>query len=402
MAEEKKPQNQAGSPAGITRKRALQFVILLGVVSLLSDVTYEAARSINGPYLAILGASATAVGFIAGLGELIGYSLRLVSGYISDKTRQYWLITIIGYTVNLLAVPMMALAGYWEIAAGLIILERLGKSIRTPARDVMLSHAGTQIGSGWVFGLHEAMDQIGATAGPLVVTAMLYFKGSYKAAYAVLAIPAALAILSLLTARMLYPRPDELSGAFKKVQPQGMRRAFWMYMAAVAFIAAGYADFPLIAFHLKKTAAVNQNLIPLFYAAAMLVDAGAALVFGRLFDKIGLFVIMVGVTFSLLFAPLVFLGNWLFALAGMILWGIGMGMQESVLRAAIANMVAVEKRGSAYGIFNMGYGFSWFIGSALMGILYDISVYYLVVFSVAVQLVSIFFLYRAKKIETSV
>jgi MFS family permease len=381
-------------------KRALQFVILLGFVSLFSDVTYEAARSLNGTYLAILGASATAVGIVSGLGELIGYSLRLISGYISDKTQRYWLITFIGYTINLLAVPLMALAGYWQIAAAFIIVERLGKAIRTPARDVMLSHAGSQIGSGWVFGLHEAMDQIGATTGPLVVTAILYFKGNYKAAYAVLAIPAMLALISLATARVLYPRPAELSKAFRQVHTQGMRRAFWLYIAAVAFIAAGYADFPLIAFHLKKASVVNENLIPLFYATAMIVDAGAALIVGRLFDKLGLFTIMIGVLFSFLFAPLVFLGNWIFALAGMVLWGIGMGMQESVMRAAIANMVAVEKRGSAYGIFNMGYGFSWFIGSAIMGILYDISVYYVVVFSVVIQGISIFFLYRAKKIES--
>jgi MFS family permease len=382
-------------------KRALQFAILLGFVSLFGDVTYEAARSLNGTYLAILGASATTVGFVSGLGELIGYGLRFISGYISDKTRRYWLITIIGYGINLLAVPLMALAGRWEIAVGLIIAERLGKAIRTPARDVMLSHAGSQIGSGWVFGLHEAMDQIGATAGPLLVAAILYFKGGYKTSYAVLAIPAMLALFCLFTARALYPRPAELSGAFKQVHPKGMRRTFWMYMVAVAFIAAGYADFPLIAYHLKKTAAVSENLIPLFYATAMIVDAGAALLVGRLFDKLGLFTIMVGVLFSFLFAPLVFLGNWISALVGMVLWGIGMGMQESVLRAAIANMVPIEKRGSAYGIFNMGYGFSWFLGSALMGILYDLSVYYLVIFSVAAQGVSILFLYQARKIEAT-
>ncbi len=378
-------------------KGALQFTILLGIVSLFGDMTYEAARSINGPYLAILGASATAVGFIAGLGELIGYGLRLISGYISDKTGKYWLITIFGYAINLLAVPLMALAGHWEIAASLMIMERLGKAIRTPARDVMLSHAGSQIGTGWAFGLHEAMDQIGAASGPLIVALVFYYKGGYNIAYTVLAIPAVLAMISLLIARFSYPQPAQLEGAFRKVQPEGMKRNFWLYMAAVALIAAGYADFPLIAFHFKKTAVVDENLIPLFYAVAMIADAAAALIFGKLFDRIGLFTIIIGVFFSLLFAPMVFSGNWKFAFSGMILWGIGMGMQESVLRAAIANIIPSEKRGSAYGIFNMGYGLFWFAGSAIMGILYDISVIYVIIFSVAVQIISIIFLYFAGK-----
>jgi MFS family permease len=373
------------------------FAILLGIVSLFGDMTYEGARSINGPYLAVLGASATAVGIIAGLGELIGYGLRLISGYISDKTRRYWLITIIGYAVNLFAVPLMALAGRWELAAGLMVMERLGKAIRTPARDVMLSHAGSQIGSGWAFGLHEAMDQLGAAAGPLIIVLVFYFKGGYTAGYIMLAIPAVLAMVSLMIARFSYPQPDNLEKAFRKVESHGMKRSFWLYMAGVAFIAVGYADFPLIAFHFKKSAVMDENLIPLFYAAAMISDAVAALIFGRIFDRIGLVTIMVGVFFSFLFAPMVFLGNWQFALLGMILWGVGMGMQESVLRAAIANMIPSEKRGSAYGIFNMGYGFFWFVGSALMGILYDVSISYVVIFSVVVQIFSIVFLYLAKK-----
>lgn len=383
-------------------KGALLFAVLLGIVSLFGDMTYEGARSINGPYLAFLGASATVVGVIAGLGELIGYGLRIISGYISDRTRRYWLVTIIGYAVNLLAVPFMALAGYWEMAAILIVFERLGKAIRTPARDVMLSHAGSEIGSGWVFGLHEAMDQIGAVLGPLIVAGILYFKGDYRTAYAFLTIPALLALACLFFARIKYPQPSQISGAFRIIQTKDMRKTFWIYMSAVVLIAAGYADFPLIAFHLNKVGIIDENKIPLFYTAAMLSDAGAALVFGRLFDRVGLFTVVLGVFFSLLFAPMVFLGGWKFVFLGMILWGIGMGMQESVLRAAISEMSSPEKRGSAYGIFNMGYGFFWFLGSALMGVLYDISIIYLVVFSMGIQFVSIillghFFLYGRNK-----
>lgn len=380
------------------RKQALRFAILLGVVSLFSDVTYESARSLNGPYLAMLGASATAVGIISGLGELIGYGLRLASGFLVDRTRRYWLITIAGYSVNLLVVPFMALAGRWEFAASLIILERLGKSIRTPARDVMLSHAGSSIGAGWAFGLHEAMDQIGATAGPLIVSAVLYFKSDYRLAYAFLAIPAVLALSSLLIARVSFPEPSGLSAPSRKIEAAGLKKGFWLYMAAVALIAAGYADFPLIAFHFRQAAVADEQLIPLFYAAAMLSDAAAALLLGKLFDRFGLFTVMVGVIFSIAFPPLVFLGGWKAGLLGMVFWGIGMAMQESVLRAAISTMIPLEKRGSAFGIFNTGYGISWFLGSAAMGFLYDLSVSYVVIFSMALQGASILLLVIARKI----
>jgi hypothetical protein len=175
-----------------SRATALKFVVLLGVVSLFADMTYEAARSITGPYLAVLGASATIVGVVAGFGELIGYALRLVSGYIADRTRKYWAVAILGYVINMAAVPVLALAGHWELAAFFIIAERMGKAIRTPARDAMLSHATAEMGRGWGFGLHEALDQIGAMLGPLIVVAVLHFKGGYQTSFAVLVVPAAL------------------------------------------------------------------------------------------------------------------------------------------------------------------------------------------------------------------
>ena len=373
----------------ISRRTALRFVILLGVVSLFADATYEGARSIAGPYLAILGASATIVGIVAGFGELMGYGLRSIFGYISDRTGKYWTITIIGYVVNLLAVPLLALAGRWEIAAFLIIAERFGKAIRTPARDTMLSHATAQTGRGWGFGLHEAMDQIGAMLGPAIVAAVFYFKGSYGNAFAVLLIPALLALAVLAAARLLYPRSRDFETGQIKPGRKGLSRTFWIYLAAVALVAAGFADFPLIAFHFKKASVVSEAWIPLFYAIAMGVDALAALVFGRLFDWKGIAVMAAAAIISSLFAPLVFLGGFSLALLGMALWGVGMGAQESIMRAAIADMVPADRRGSAYGLFNTGYGFFWFLGSALMGMLYDISLPSLIAFSVAAQLASV-------------
>ena len=380
-----------------TKATALKFIVLLGIVSLFADVTYEGARSINGPYLALLGASATTVGFVAGLGELIGYSLRLVSGYISDKIGRYWLITLFGYSLNMLAVPALALAGRWEIAAMLMITERIGKAIRTPARDAMLSHATKEIGRGKGFGLHEALDQIGAVLGPLTVAGVLYFREGYRTGYIVLFIPAIMAISVLVTARWLYPQPRNLEVSQPELETKGFPKKFWLYLVAVALIAAGYADFPLIAYHFKKVSVVSDTWIPLFYAIAMGVDAIAALFFGYLFDRKGISILIIASLFSMFFAPLVFLGNFSVAIIGVALWGIGMGAQESIMRAAIAEMVPIARRGTGYGIFNTGYGIFWFFGSALMGILYDISLISLIAFSVVAQLASIPLLILVKK-----
>ena len=391
------PAGSTGASGSLSRGAALKFVLLAGVVSLLADMTHEGARSVTGPFLALLGASATAVGFVAGFGELIGFALRLVSGYITDRTQRYWTITILGYVLNLLAVPLLALAGRWEIAALFMILERMGKGIRNPARDAMLSHATKEMGRGWGFGLHEAMDQIGAVLGPLLVAAVLYSKGSYRTGFAILLVPAFLALCMLLVNRFLYPNPRDLEVSVSRLEGRGFQRPFWLYLAAVALIASGYADFPLIAYHFKRASVAPDDWIPIFYAVAMGADALAALVFGRLFDRIGVPILIVSSLVSAPFALLVFTGGFHMALLGMALWGVGMGAQESVMRAAIAEMAPTDKRGTAYGIFNSSYGLAWFLGSALMGVMYDVSITSLITFSVIVQLGSVPLLILVKR-----
>lgn len=366
--------------------RSMVFVILLGLVSLCADITYEGARSITGPFLATLGASGVVVGFVSGLGELAGYALRLVSGYLSDRTRRYWLLTFIGYTVNLLAVPLLAFAGQWIVASALIVAERIGKAIRTPARDAMLAHATRQMGHGWGFGLHEAMDQVGAVLGPLAVFLTLVYRNDYRLGFAVLFVPSLMALVLLTIARAQFPRPQDLEVKVVHLETRGFSSTYWLYLAAVAVVAAGYADFPLMAFHFEKEKTVSSNHIALFYALAMGVDAVGALILGRLFDRIGFHTLMLAALISAGFAPLAFLGGRIGAIGGAILWGIGMGAQESVMRAAVAQLVAPDRRGTGFGVFQSGYGLAWFLGSALMGWLYDQSIMALVVFSVALQL----------------
>jgi predicted MFS family arabinose efflux permease len=358
-----------------TKVRALRFVILVGIMSFFADFTYEGSRAILGPYLALLGASGTAVGIVTGFGELSGYGLRLVSGRLADRTRQFWPITIFGYIVQMAAVPALALAHSWPAAAVLLILERVGKATRNPPRDVMLSHAGTQLGGlGWAFGLHEALDQFGALFGPLMVALVLARHHNYRLAFAVLLLPAVIMLALLGVARLLYPRPEDMEPHVQATSTRELPRRFWIYLGGAALVAAGFADFPLIAYHFQKSGAVSGSWVPIAYAIAMGVSGVGSLGFGRLFDRFGIGVLIPLTLVSALFAPLVFLGGFRTAFAGAAIWGLGMGVHESIMPAAVAPMVSTDRRASAYGLFTGIYGVAWFLGSALIGILYDISI----------------------------
>lgn len=386
-----------------TKVRALRFVVLVGVMSFFADFTYEGSRGILGPYLALLGASGTAVGIVTGFGELAGYGLRLVSGRLADRTRQFWPITIFGYIVQMAAVPALALAHSWPAAAVLLILERVGKATRNPPRDVMLSHAGAKLGGlGWAFGLHEALDQFGALFGPLAVALVLARHGDYRTAFAVLLLPALIMLALLGVARLLYPRPEDLEAHVPSTSTRKLPRRFWIYLAGAAFVAAGFADFPLIAYHFQKTGSVPGSWVPIFYAIAMGVSGAGSLVFGRLFDRFGIGVLIPLTLVSALFAPLVFLGGFWLALAGAAVWGLGMGVHESIMPAAVAPMVSGDRRASAYGLFTGFYGLFWFLGSSVIGILYDVSVNATAVLCLALVLAAVpFFLQvRQSKIES--
>ncbi len=358
-----------------TSRTAFRFVLLVGVLSFFADFTYEGARGILGPYLALLGASATVVGLVTGFGELLGYSLRLVSGRFADATGKFWPITIFGYVVQMASVPALAFTHTWPQAATLIILERVGKAIRNPPRDVMLSHAAGQVGGyGWVFGVHEAMDQFGAMFGPLAIAVILAHRGSYHEAFAVLLIPALINLSLVGVARWLYPRPQDMESVPPSVDTQGLPRIFWIYLAGAALVAAGFADYPLIAYHFSKAGVVPGDWIAIFYAVAMGVSGAGSLAFGRLFDRFGFKVVIALTLISALFAPLVFLGGFWIAMLGAALWGVGMGVHESIIPAAVAPMVAVQRRATAFGLFTAAYGIFWFLGSSVIGMLYDWSV----------------------------
>lgn len=368
---------------------ALRFVLLIGVVSFFADMTYEGSRSITGPYLAALGASATVVGVVAGFGELAGYGLRIVSGRLSDRSRGYWPVTLVGYLVQMAAVPALALVGSWQAAAALIVLERVGKAFRNPPRDAMLAHATAEIGRGWGFGVHEALDQLGALVGPLLAAAVLALRGDYRSAFALLLVPALLTLATLALARRTYPDPTGLAARPADVTTAGLPRVLWIYLGGAMLVAAGFADFSLMAYHFARAGTVAVAAVPIFYAAAMGAGGLGSLVLGRLFDRAGLLVLVPLTAATALFAPLVFLGGAVPAFIGTVLWGIGMGVHESIMAAAVAELVPRVRIASAYGLFTTLYGVAWFAGSALMGVLYDHAIGALVAFSMLAELAAI-------------
>ncbi|MDE2492360.1 MAG: MFS transporter [Alphaproteobacteria bacterium] len=376
-------------PHPFNAKSALAFVVSFGIVSLFADAAYEGMRGISGPFLATLGASGFAVGLIAGFGELFGYTLRLLSGRLADSTRAYWPITLLGYVVQMLAVPALALAGNWQAAAVLIVLERVGKAIRNPPRDVMLSRAGEHIGQGWAFGLHEILDQVGAMSGPLAAALVLAIHHDYREAFAWLAIPSAATLVLVFALRFRYGAVGASAPASKdEIAANGFPRAFWLYAAASALVAFGFSDFTLISFHFGRVGTVRGDMIAVFYAAAMASAGIASLLFGRWFDRAGLKVIFPGIVIGLAVAPLAFFGGTWAALAASLAWGASLGVHEAVMSAAVAKLVPLSARARAYGIFTALFGAAWFAGSALLGALYDVSLVALVAAATLAQLLA--------------
>jgi MFS family permease len=367
------------------RKAAFRFIVCLGFVSLFADMTYEGAHSVIGPLLKDLGATATQVGIIAGLGEMIAASLRYFSGKLADKTRAYWTITTLGYFLNLVVVPGLAFAGNWQAAALLIIAERTGKSLRGPARDVLLSEATEVVGHGKGFGLHAAMDQTGAVLGPIVVAVSVARTHHFGPAFLWLGVPAVGAFIALLFARAARPNKGTPPPAAKGKQ---LPKVFWIYVVAAGLLALGFVDFPLLAYHFQQGSLVKPEVIPLLYAGAMGVNGLTALVFGRLFDRYGIQIIVVGILVSLLALPFGFLGGASGVYISVVCWATGLGAQDATLRSGISQVVSMNKRGSAFGAFNAAYGVLWFLGSVTMGVLYDYSLVALVVFGIAAQLIA--------------
>lgn len=370
------------------RLSAVRFIVAFGVVSLLADFVYEGARSIVGPYLATLGASATLVGLLTGAGEAVALVFRLATGVAADRTQRHWALSIAGYVITVVSVPLLAVAHALLPASLLVVAERFGKAVRTPARDAMLAHATVGMGRGTGFAVHEALDQTGALAGPLLVALMVAVSG-YRLGFAVLAVPGALTLLVLARLRVAVPSPKAYDphSADSTATPSTGRLpgVFWRYAVFTALSVAGFATFGVLSFHLQTEHVVAPAVIPLIYAAAMATDAVGALASGRLYDRIGLRGLVAAPVLAGVAPVLFFTTTPALVWVGALLWGVVLGMHESTMRAAVADLTPVARRATGYGIFTAVYGLSWLAGSTALGAVYGASVHAAIMFSVALQ-----------------
>lgn len=375
----------------------MRFVLSFGVVSMLADFVYEGARSVIGPYLATFGASAALVGFITGAGEAVALMFRLVTGRVSDRTGRHWALSIAGYAITVIAVPFLAAAAALWQAAALIIAERFGKAVRTPARDTMLAQAGTKIGRGRVFAVHEALDQSGALLGPLLVAAMIAVSG-YRLAFAVLAVPGALTLAMLAWLRRAAPAPSDYEATpeaaaaaapVSRTPTAALPAQFWRYTAFTAVSMTGFATFGVLSYHLQVRHVLPTALIPVTYAAAMGAAALAALASGHLYDRVGLRGLTIALPLGVAVPVLSFSTSAVLVWLGAIIWGAAMGIHESTMRAAVADLVPTSRRGASYGIFAGAYGLAWLTGSTIIGALYSHSLTALSVFVAATQLAAL-------------
>lgn len=374
------------------------FIIMFGIVSMFSDMTHESVTSIRGVFLSIVGASAATIGFISGLGELIGYGMRYVFGRIADRTKRYWPMVFLGYALELAAIPALALVGEhgWIAACVLLVVQRMGKAVKKPAKDTITSFASFGLGQGKSFAILELLDQIGAFLGPVLLYVVMLFKTSgstferYSFCFAMLIIPAVITMLMLWLTRRKFPNPEQFEPTPKEYTPFKMQRQFVYYIIGISLFAFGFIDYSLIIMHVSRLNIFSSDTIPLIYAGAMIIDAIAALIFGWLFDHRGTLALVLSTMLSVLFPILIFgFGSRVPVLWGIAMWGVGMGAQETILKAAVATMVPKQSRATGYGIFECSFGFFWFIGSWLLGALYDVNLTAMIVVSMVAQLFAI-------------
>jgi MFS-type transporter involved in bile tolerance (Atg22 family) len=393
------------------------FVLAFGVVSMLGDFVYEGARSVVGPFLATFGASAAMVGLVTGAGEAVALVFRLFSGRLSDRTGRHWALTITGYVITVVAVPILAaVQALWQ-AVALVVAERFGKAVRSPARDTMLAEAGGTMGRGRAFAIHEALDQSGALVGPLLVAGMVVISG-YRLGFAVLAVPAAGLVAVLIWLRLAVPVPaaydttaratatpadadgtetggtetggTETGGAGSggAGTGRGFSARFWLYAAFTALTMAGFATFGVLGYHLEVRHVLPAGLIPVTYAAAMGMAAPAALASGGAYDRWGLRGLVVLPPLALVVPFWSLSRSATLVWVGALVWGTAMGVHESTMRAAVADLVPAARRGFGYGVFTAVYGLAWLAGGALIGFLYDMSVHAVIVYTVVTQLLA--------------
>ena len=376
-------------------------VVWFGIVSLAADMVYEGARAVTGPFLASLGASALVVGLVTGAGEGVALVLRLVSGPYADRSGRYWSLTIVGYALTAICVPLMAVAPFLggaglAFGAAMVLLERTGKAIRSPSKSALLAHAARAVGRGRGFAVHKALDQVGAFAGPLLVAGTIALTARTWVGLAVLAVPGAAALALLLMVRSRVPdmtvydeAPLVVRAAARVEHPTRLPRVFYVFAVSCAASTLGLMTFGIIGFHLVDAGLVRTALVPVVYALAMAVEAISALATGFAYDRVGARVLLVLPVLVAVVPLLAFDDRLAWVLVGIVVWGAAVGVQDSTVKALVADLVPAPRLATAYGVFAAFQGGAALAGGALAGALYGGGVMDLVVVIGVCQAVSL-------------
>jgi MFS family permease len=389
---------------------AVKVIILFGVISMLGDMVYESARGANSQYFNLLSVSAAQVGLVFGIGEFLGYFLRLLAGVLSDKSGKHWIFIFVGYGM-LLVVPIMGFTMNWNILIVLILMERIGKSLRNPAKDTILSGvAENQVGTGFAFGLQEALDQVGALTGPLIFTLVFFIAGKngiaeYQLGYKWLFVPFILLMLFVVYAYRKIQREGLIQNLkTREFRSERLQPIFWIYTAFTFFCTLGFVNFSIIGYHLKANNLMSDGNITLLYSGAMAVDAVAALLVGKAYDnmkkktgiKTGGLAVLMAIPFITLLLPFLTISNSTpLIVIGMVIFGVVMGTHETIMRSAVADITPFYKRGTSFGVFNTGYGLALLIGSALMGWLYDMNqIGIIIAFTCVAEAIAVFLYFK--------
>lgn len=359
-----------------TKVSPLRFVVWFGTVSAASDFVYEGARSVIGPYLEHFGATAAIVGVVTGIGEATALVFRLFTGRLADRTGKPWPQTIVGYALTMVCVPLLSLSGGLTTASVLYNGERFGKAVRTPSRDIMLAHASAATGRGKAFGLHEALDSAGGLLGPLLFAVVLALGASYRVGFALLAIPGLAALFILLRLRAAVPDPTEYDPSAHVSESKNLRLdthlpgLFWLYSAFSAVTMLGFSTWAVLAFHLTKHHVVPTSVVPILYAVSLAIAGVTALLFGRVYDRVGMRGLIVVSPLAAAIPWLSFSTSVTAVVFGAVVWGAAVGVHESTMRAAVTDLVPPQRRGAGFGTYTAIYGLAWLAGAAIIGVLY--------------------------------
>ncbi|MGB3341752.1 MAG: MFS transporter [bacterium] len=345
-------------------------IFILGLVSLFTDLSSQMVYPLVPEFLISIGASKAIIGMIEGVAESTASLFRTIFGRLSDKLKKRKLFIFLGYGLSALSKPFLYLANVWTVVLGVRFSDRMGKAIRTPARDALISTSVDPSEKGKAFGLHRAMDRIGAIGGPILAMLVLsLFSDNVRLVFLLSVIPG---ILALFFVRFAKETSIEQHGDVP-IKRNSLRNAsFIIFLVSNIIFTLGNSSNAFLILRARE-AGLTIIMIPVIWVVYNISCTISSPIFGSLSDRIGRKPIIIT---SFLFYSFVY---FLFGITKNLLmiwvlfaaYGIYYGLSAGVFRAYIADLVEPKNRATAYGIFNTGIGLALLPASLIMGALWD-------------------------------